>query len=221
VIANILKAPPLPFIPPAQHGKPIVIALMAYAGDAEAGAPAVAPLRGLATPVADLVRPIRYPDLFAGPEPPRPVHGVGANFFADALPAGAAESIIAHLETATATMAAVQLRILGGAVARVPADATAFGYRSARLMVNITALHEHAAERADQRAWASSLTRGLSDGTPTGAYVGFLGDDDEDGFGRAYPPATLERLTRVKRQYDADNLFRLNANVSPAEGGRA
>ena len=49
VIANILKAPPLPFIPSEQHGKPIVIALMVYAGDAEAGERAIAPIRALAT----------------------------------------------------------------------------------------------------------------------------------------------------------------------------
>jgi hypothetical protein len=48
------------------------------------------------------------------------------------------------------------------------------------------------------------------------AYVGFLGDDGEQGVRRAYPPATRERLCEVKRQYDPDNLFRLNLNVPPA-----
>jgi hypothetical protein len=60
LIANILKAPPTPFIPAEQHGKPIVIALLAYAADAEAGERAIRPIRALATPVADLIRPIRY-----------------------------------------------------------------------------------------------------------------------------------------------------------------
>ena len=68
MIANILKAPPLPFIPPEQHGKPVVIALMVYAGDAEAGERAIAPIRALAKPLADMVRPIRYPEMYAGPE---------------------------------------------------------------------------------------------------------------------------------------------------------
>ena len=72
VIANILKAPPLPFIPAEHHGKPVVIALMVYAGGAEAGEMAIAPIRRLATPLADMVRPIRYLEMFAGPEgPPR------------------------------------------------------------------------------------------------------------------------------------------------------
>jgi FAD/FMN-containing dehydrogenase len=112
-------------------------------------------------------------------------------------------------------MAGIQLRVLGGAMARVPEDATAFGHRRAKLMINIAAMYERPEERSEHEAWASSLVRALSDGTPTGAYVGFLGDDGEEGVRRAYPPATLERLARVKRQYDPDNLFRLNSNVPP------
>ena len=66
------KAPPVPFIPAEQHGKPIVMALMVYAGDAEAGERAIAPIRALATPLADMVRPIRYPQMYEGPEGPPP-----------------------------------------------------------------------------------------------------------------------------------------------------
>ena len=216
MIANILKAPPLPFIPAEQHGKPVVIALMVYAGGAEAGERAIAPIRALATPLADMVRPIRYPEMYAGPEPPPPAFGAGTNILVDGLPERGAETILEHLETATAPVAAVQLRVLGGAMARVPADATAFGHRGARLMVNIAAMYQQAEERTEHEAWASALTTALSDGAARPAYVGFVGDEGEEGARRAYPPATLERLARVKRQYDPDNLFRLNVNV-PAD----
>jgi FAD/FMN-containing dehydrogenase len=67
----------------------------------------------------------------------------------------------------------------------------------------------------EHEAWASSLAAAVSDGT-SAAYVGFLGDEGEQGVRRAYPPATLERLAEVKRQYDPDNLFRVNLNVAPA-----
>ena len=216
MIANILKAPPLPFIPAEHHGKPVVIALMVYAGGAEAGERAIAPIRALATPLADMVRPIRYPEMYAGPEPPPPAFGAGTNILVDGLPERGAETILEHLETATAPVAAVQLRVLGGAMARVPADATAFGHRGARLMVNIAAMYQQAEERTEHEAWASALTTALSDGAAPPAYVGFVGDEGEEGVRRAYPPATLERLARVKRQYDPDNLFRLNVNV-PAD----
>ncbi len=104
VIANILKAPPLPFIPAEHHGKPVVIALMVYAGGAEAGELAIAPIRRLATPLADMVRPIRYPEMFAGPEGPPPALDAGTNILVDELPARAGETILEHLETATAAI---------------------------------------------------------------------------------------------------------------------
>jgi FAD/FMN-containing dehydrogenase len=118
-------------------------------------------------------------------------------------------------------MPAVQLRVLGGAVARVPADATAFGHRGAKLMVNIAAMYGRPEERPEHEAWAGSLATALAGGTATAAYVGFLGDEGEDGVRRAYPPATLERLARVKRRYDPDNLFHLNLNVKPGDSSYA
>jgi FAD/FMN-containing dehydrogenase len=215
MIANVIKAPPLPFIPAESHGKPIVIAPMVYAGESEAGQRAIAPIRALAPPLADMVRPLRYSDIYDGPEPPPAAFSAGTNMLVDALAPGAVEAILEHIETSTAPMAGVQLRVLGGAMARVPDDATAFGYRGAKLMVNIAAMYVQPEERPEHEAWANSLARALSAGTTTAAYSGFLGNEGEGGVRRAYPPATLERLAQVKRQYDPDNLFRLNVNVLP------
>lgn len=215
VIANVAKAPPLPFVPAEQHGKPVVMARMIYAGAAEASERAIAPIRALATPLADMVRPIRYPEIYEGPEP-RPAIDGGTNLLVDGLVPGAGETILEHLQTSTAQIAAAQLRVLGGAMARVPDDATAFAYRGAKLMVNVAAMDESPEKGPEHKAWASSLATALSDGTAA-AYVGFLGDEGEQGVRRAYPPATLDRLDQVKRQYDPDDLFRLNENISPAE----
>jgi FAD/FMN-containing dehydrogenase len=214
VIANVIKAPPLPFIPAEAHGTAVVLALMVFAGDGEAAQRAIAPLRALATPLADMVRPIRYPEMYDGPEPPQPAFSAGTNLLADSFAPGAADAILEHLETSAAPMAGVQLRVLGGAMARVPEDATAFAHRKANLMINIAAMYERAEERAQHEAWASSLAKALSGG-PSAAYVGFLADDEQEGVRRAYPPATLERLAEVKRRYDPDNVFRLNLNVQP------
>ena len=216
VIANVMKAPPLPFVPAEQHGKPVVMARMVYAGDAEAGERAIAPLRALATPLADMVRPIRYPEIYEGPEGRRPAIDAGTNVLVDDLTPGAGETILEHLGTSTAQIPIAQLRVLGGAMARVPDDATAFGYRGARLMVNVTAMDDSPEEGPEHKAWASGLATALSDGAAA-AYVGFLGDEGEQGVRRAYPPATLDRLAQVKRQYDPHDLFRLNENIRPAE----
>jgi FAD/FMN-containing dehydrogenase len=214
LIANVMNAPPLPFVPAEHHGKPIVLMPLVYAGAAEAGERALAPIRGLAPPLADTVRPIRYPEMYAGPEPPRPAFAANANLFTDALPAGGAEAILEQLATATAPMAAVQLRVLGGAAARVPADATAFAHRDAKLLIVVAAMYPRAEETAEHDAWVASTADALGDAAQAPAYVGFLGDDPED-LRRAYPPATLARLAAVKRRYDPDNLFRRNLNVLP------
>jgi FAD/FMN-containing dehydrogenase len=217
VIANVLKAPPLPFVPPEHHGKPIVMAQMVYAGEADAGERAIAPIRALATPLVDMVRPIHYPQIYPDAEGPRPAFAGGTNVLSDALPDGAAETILAHLETATAPMAAVQLRPLGGAMARVAGDATAFGYRGAKLMVNVAVMYQRPEERSEHDAWAAGVVTAISDGPSAPAYLGFVGDEGQAGVRRAYPAATLERLARVKREYDPDNLFRRNLNVLPVE----
>jgi FAD/FMN-containing dehydrogenase len=190
---------------------------LVYAGGADAGREAVAPIRALAAPLVDMVRPIRYPEIYPEVEGPRPAFAGGTNVLVDALPDGAAEAILAHLETAAAPMAAVQLRVLGGAMARIADDATAFGHRSANLMVNVAVMYQRAEERARHEAWAAGVVEAIAGGPGAPAYLGFVGDEGQAGVRRAYPAATLERLARAKRRYDPDNLFRRNLNVLPGE----
>jgi FAD/FMN-containing dehydrogenase len=215
MIADVRKAPPAPFIPAEWHGKPVVMASMVFAGDAGAGARAIAPIRALGPPLADLVRPIRYPQIYDAPAHPRPGFDAGTNMLVNDFVPRAPEAILEHLETSTAHMAYAQLRVLGGAMVRVPDGATAFGHRGAKMMLNVAAMYKSPDEGSVHKAWVNSLATALSDGT-CAAYVGFLGDDGDQSVRRAYPPATLERLAEVKRRYDPGNLFRRNLNVHPA-----
>src|SRR3954464_6313900 len=102
MIANVIKAPPLPFIPAEWHGTPVVMPSMVFAGDGEAGARAIAPIRALAPPLADMVRPIRYPQMYDAPPPPRPGFDAGTNLLVGGFASGAPEAILEHLETSTA-----------------------------------------------------------------------------------------------------------------------
>jgi FAD/FMN-containing dehydrogenase len=213
-IAGVMLAPPMPFVPAELHGKPVVMVQLAHAGDGEAGERAVAPLRELAEPLADMVRPMPYPALFEG-EGPKPVYAVFHNMFVDGIDAPAAEAILERLEAATAPMAVTQLRVLGGAVSRVPEDATAYAHRGRPIMAHAAAMYQEASERAAHEAWATGLAAELRNGEPA-AYSGFVGDEGEARIREAYPAATWERLSRVKAQYDPDNLFRLNQNIPPA-----
>jgi FAD/FMN-containing dehydrogenase len=213
-IANVMLAPPMPFIPEEAQGQPIVIGTMAYVGPVDRGESVVAPFRALAEPYADMVRPMRYPELYEGPEP-EVRFASGANFFADSLGPAGADAILEQLPRSTAMMKAVQLRVLGGALARVPNDATAFAHRDRGLFVNVAAAYTDAAEADTHAAWVDGLADALGrDGA--GGYVGFMGDEDDATIRSAYPGATWDRLRQIKRRYDPDNLFRLNHNIPPA-----
>jgi FAD/FMN-containing dehydrogenase len=95
----------------------------------------------------------------------------------------------------------------------VPADATAFAHRGARAMANVVALYERPEERAAQEAWVTEFAAALSG---EGAYVNFLGDDDQARVRKAYPGPTWDRLAAIKARHDPGNLFRLNQNIPPA-----
>jgi FAD/FMN-containing dehydrogenase len=213
-IANVMIAPPMPFIPEDAHGKPVLLGLFAYVGPVDRGEEVIAPFRALATPLADMVRPMRYPELYEGPEP-QVRFAAGTNFFADSLQPAAAEAILDRLPKSTAPMKAVQLRVLGGALARVPNDATAFAHRERGLFVNVAAMYMDAGEKDIHDAWVNDLAESLGKDGASG-YVGFLGEEDEATIRAAYPGATWDRLRELKRRYDPGNLFHLNHNIPPA-----
>jgi FAD/FMN-containing dehydrogenase len=217
-IANIMVAPPIPFLPPAAHGRLVLMALLAYAGGAEAGERALAPFRALATPIADMVQAMPYAGLFEPAEDMEVVEESARSMFLDAVDHAAAEAVVQHLQASTAPMAVAQLRILGGAMARVPADATAFAHRDRRIMAGVGCVYEHAADRPTHEAWADGFAAALRQGSAPGVYVNFLGDEGPERVREAYPGPTWDRLVEVKRRYDPDNLFHLNQNTPPAPG---
>jgi len=215
-ILNVMSCPPLPFVPSEYHGKVIVMALLAYAGDAASGDRALAPFRGLATPITDMLKPMPYPDLYPPEDPSYRPKAVVRNMFLDHVDREVASTIIDTLEASDAQMRVVQLRVLGGAMARVPADATAFAHRGARIMANVAVFFEGADDQARRTAWVADFAAALEQGD-AGAYVNFLGDEGADRVRAAYPAPTWDRLVAVKTKYDPENLFRLNQNVPPAQ----
>ena len=216
-IANVMTAPPMPFLPEEFHGKLIVMAIMAYAGDAEAGERAMAPFRALARPIADMVRPMTYPEIYPPEEDFHPVAAI-RTMFVDAIDHDDVDTIMDRLQSSTAMMRAAQLRVLGGAMARVPDDATAFAHRGRKIMVNVAALFENPEEREKHEAWSEEFAGALNKGDTSG-YVNFLNDEGVERIRAAYPGSTWDRLKAVKHRYDPANLFRLNQNIPPASEG--
>jgi len=208
-IATVVSAaPPLPFIPAEHHGRPVLMAQLVFAGEADAEQ-TLAPFRALG-PLADMIRPQAYPDLY-GPEPEGPSVVAANTMFLDMVDESVAEAMIAHLRESTAQVAAVQLRVLGGAVARVSSDATAFAHRSRRMIATVAALDT----KPGHGDWVRDVPSALRQGERA-AFVNFVGDEGAERVREAYPGKTWDRLAAIKREYDPENLFRHNQNIQPA-----
>jgi FAD/FMN-containing dehydrogenase len=215
-IANVMKAPPMPFVPEEAHGKLAIMALVCFAGDEEEGQHVLAPFRALAEPLADMVRPIPYPEIYPPEEEGYHPTATAHNMFVDTIGVPQAETILEHVQTSTAMMGVAQLRVLGGAVARVPNEATAYAHRDRRIMVNIAALYQGPEEAETHLPWLRGFVDSMRQGDDA-AYVNFLADEGEARIRSAYPGSTWDRLREIKARYDPTNQFRLNQNIPPAE----
>ncbi|HJR78420.1 MAG TPA: FAD-binding oxidoreductase [Anaerolineales bacterium] len=216
-IGNVMSAPPMPFLPQEAHGKLVIMAFLVYMGEAEAGERALAPFRALVAPLADMLKPMSYPEIYPPEEGGDAYHPVAAarTMFVDKIDLPVAEMIVERLNASTAMMKVAQLRVLGGAMARVPVDATAFAHRKSKIMVNIAALYQNPEEKAAHEAWVADFASALLQ-SDKGAYVNFLAEEGEERVRAAYPGSTWDRLAKIKARYDPTNLFRLNQNIAPA-----
>jgi FAD/FMN-containing dehydrogenase len=215
-IAFVLRAPPLPFIPADKVGSLILMTTFCYAGDVADGMAAIEPLRHLGTPVAEVVMPMPYTGLYqltADGAVSRPL--TIRTGFARGLDRRMAETIMKHARQFVSPFGAVQLRVLGGAAARVPAEATAFAHRDKTLMLNVWSAWTDPAEAAANAAWLERAWRDLGPMTD-GAYVNFLEDEGPERVRAAYPDSIRRRLAAVKERYDPTNFFRINQNIRPA-----
>lgn len=220
-IANVMPCPPMPFVAEEHHGKLVNFAFVVYAGDAAAGERALAPIRAIAPPIADLLKPMPYPEIYPPEEGEYHPLAADRTMFVDRVDRSVAQTIVEwseeQMRTSGAQMAGAQLRVLGGAMARVPADATAYAHRSSEIMVNVFSLYGAPEEGPAHEAWIAKFAAVLQQGDK-GAYVNFLGEDGAERIRAAYPGSTYDRLAAIKARYDPSNLFRLNQNIAPAAG---
>jgi FAD/FMN-containing dehydrogenase len=213
-IINVMPAPPMPFVPAEHHGKLVVMMLICSIGDDEVSARAVAPFKALGTPVVDMVRPIHYPEMFPPEDPNYRPSAVGRTFFLDRFDRTVADAILDNLKRSDAVMKVTQLRVLGGAMARVPSDATAFAHRNAPILGVVAAFYTTPEDKKVRDAWTTKVASELRQEN-TGAYANFLADEGEERVRAAYPGATWDRLAKVKAKYDPTNFFKLNQNIPP------
>ncbi len=215
-IAVLTPAPPAPFVPQELHGVPSVVVLFVYAGEPDAGRAAIAPLQQIAEPLAEVVAPMPYPSIY---EFTRAGEGRGASssrtLFLESLDDDTVDAMLAIGAAPSLPGAMTQIRVLGGAMARIPAAETAFAHRSAPVLVNIISPFEDPGDAPIHEAWVDRYLEALRP-AGSGAYSAFLGDEGEARVRQAYPDATYRRLAEIKRRYDHSNLFHLNQNIRPA-----
>jgi FAD/FMN-containing dehydrogenase len=210
------KAPPLPFVPTELHGKLIVGVVCCYAGSVEDGERVVRPLRRFGSPVLDLLQPKPFTEHQAMFDPSYP-HGRWYYMRACDVPELTDDVIditVEHSMRIRSPLTAFPIWQLGGAVAQVGEDETAFHGRGGGHAFNITAVTESAEGFDEEREWVREFW-GALEPHHSSVYVNFLMEEGEDRVREAYGAAKYERLKALKRRYDPGNLFRRNQNIPP------
>lgn len=205
----------LAFLPP-MGGPAAAVVLLCYAGEPTTPSTvvdaAIEPLFELGTERTATIRETRYAAILEQPVHPPGLRMVARNTLVDTVD----DDVVAAIAGLVAAPGprAVSLRSLGGAVARVPADATAFAHRAAEAMVFCGWMLPATAGDADVEAallpWHPVAALG------SGTYVNFQGSATEADLAAAYPPATYARLAAVKREWDPHNVFCRTHNVRPS-----
>ena len=218
-VANLLTAPPAPFLPEEWHGKKLVALIGCYSGDPEEGAKAMQPLRELGDPVADLVGPMPYVQMQSLIDALYP-HGTRAYMKAGylrELDDHAIETAVRHHQDATSPASEIHVHHFGGAVARVAEEETAYGERQAPFVLNIIALTHEPGGLDSHVDWAHRFYAEIEPSLTGGAYVNFLSAEGEERVKAAYGAEKFARLRTLKDRYDPTNLFHLNQNVPPSK----
>jgi FAD/FMN-containing dehydrogenase len=221
VWAVLRKAPPLPFLPTSVHGNDVVVLPLLYCGSIEAGQRVAAPVLQLGTPVGTALGPAPYAGFQTAFDalltPGRRNYWKTNNF--SALSDAALDVVIDAAARLPGPECEIFVAQLGGAMSRVHATATAFAGRDARYIMNLHGRWSDARDDDRVRAWARSAFEAALPHASGSGYVNFLTEDEAERVAASYG-ANHDRLQAVKRQFDPDNLFRMNLNIAPASGER-
>jgi FAD/FMN-containing dehydrogenase len=216
--AALVVAPPAPFVPEPVRGRPVAILAAGWIGDDAEGADLVRRLREAGEPVLDTFGRMPYTALQSMVDDALPagVASYARSEWLRPLDSAGAEALLAAASEPTSPMSQVLVRVMGGAIARVPADATAFRFREAAAMLTVSAMWPDPADSGEQhRAWCRAQWEALRPWSAGGGYVNHLGDEGRTRVREAYGDETWQRLVALKRRWDPDNVFSRNQNIPP------
>jgi hypothetical protein len=215
-----ITAPPAPVVPEALQGRPAIGVIAAYVGAVEEGEEALRPLREWGPPAADLVQPMPYTAfqtmIDAGNAPGLHNYWKAENF--RELTDEAIDALIERADAVTSPHTQLLLIPMGGALARVPNDATALGGREAPWQFHAIGVWTDPAEKDVHVGWARETAEALRPYVQPGVYLNYTSDQGDERVRESYGK-NYERLVALKDKYDPGNVFCLNQNVRPS--GRA
>lgn len=212
------KAPPLPFLPEEVHGTEVLVLAAFYAGDMEEGERVFAALRGLGTPIADVIGP----HTFSGWQQAfDPLLTPGArNYWKshdfEALEDGLIDTVLAAVSALPDPQTEIFIGQLGGVQSRIPEKSTAYRGRRAAFLMNVHGRWDDPAKDDDCVAWCRGVFDQAAGFAMESAYVNFLTEEEGPRLASAYGDG-WNRLRQIKKRYDPDNRFRMNQNVPPAD----
>jgi FAD/FMN-containing dehydrogenase len=217
VLANLRKAPPLPFLPEGVHGTDVLVLGALYAGDIAEGERALAALRAQGKPIADVIGPHPFTAFQAALDP---LLAPGArNYWKShdlrTLPDELIDTLIEYAPAVPDPQCEILLAQMGGATNRVPASDTAYSHRDTEFIMNIHGRWDDRSKDDACIAWCRRLFEAAAPHATGGVYVNFMTEEEGERVPSAYGES-LARLRDVKKAYDPTNRFRMNQNIPPA-----
>ncbi len=210
------QAPPLPFLPEDVHGKEVVLLAIFYAGDVAEGKRLIEPLRSFGDAHGEHIGVQPYTEWQQAFDP---LLTAGARNYWKShnfteLSDGALDSMIEFAGKLPSPQCEIFIGLIAGAANRVPAEAMAYGNRDAKFVLNVHGRWDDATHDERCIAWAREFFKASAPYASAGAYVNFMTEEEGDRVEAAYG-SNYDRLLRIKKQYDPENVFHLNQNIKP------
>jgi FAD/FMN-containing dehydrogenase len=212
-----VTAPPLDFVPEPVRGHPVVGVIVCYAGDPESGMKALSPFLDVAPPAINMVQAMPYvavQQLIDGANPKGLRNYWTADFY-DGLPDEAIDTLVSRATVPISPLSQTIVMAGGGAIARVPDEATACSERSAPFNIHYLSLWTDASADEENIAFTRELSSSMKGWSTGRVYVNFIGDEGRNRVEASYGPEKWSRLQKIKRVWDPSNVFRHNQNIPP------
>jgi FAD/FMN-containing dehydrogenase len=211
----VITGPPEEFMPPELVGKTLIGVAVCYAGPVEDGRDALKPLLDLA-PDVNLISPMPYTQMQIMLTDPPGFHHYWSADYHDEFNDDALSVFLAAGAGRASPLATQFLVAWGGAIARVPEDATPLNKRDTQWVSHPFAVWQQPDEAAANIEWVRQFRRDISRHTNGGVYLNFIGDEGQDRVRAAFGEDKYRRLAATKGEFDPQNIFQGNQNIKPA-----